>query len=118
MAKVLVVIGATGVQGGSVVSHFLSLSSERQSFRIRGLTREQSSAKAQELANKGVEIVAADLDNVPSVVKAFADASFIFSVTNLGSTSDPRNANKGKANGTSRNAWSYEYELQQRIVVY
>jgi hypothetical protein len=112
MSKLLVVIGATGNQGGSVVSHFLSYAPSK--YRIRGLTRDTSSTKAKALASKGVELVAADLDDVPSLVKAFKDADVIFGVTDFWAPYfDPRNANKGKENGTTRNAWAYQYELQQ-----
>lgn len=108
--KLLVVVGATGNQGGSVVAQFL----KTQDYKIRGLTRNTASAKAKALADKGVEVVAADLDDVSSLKKAFEGANAIFAVTDFwGPYNDPKNANKGKENNTMRNAWAYQYELQQ-----
>jgi uncharacterized protein YbjT (DUF2867 family) len=66
MSKLLVVVGATGQQGGSVIEAFL----KRQDYRLRGLTRDVHSSKAVELAKKGVQMVAADLDDEASLVQA------------------------------------------------
>ncbi|KAK4974779.1 hypothetical protein LTR66_011039 [Elasticomyces elasticus] len=76
--KLLVIVGITGNQGGSVASRFLS----DPGYRIRGLTRNPSSPAALALASKGVEIVAADLDDVNSLIPAFSGANLVFSVTN------------------------------------
>lgn len=108
----LVVIGATGMQGGSVVSQFLSLSPP--TYRLRGLTRNPSSEASKALAAKGVEMVAANLDDVSSLNRAFEGATAIFSVTDFwGPYHDPKNKDKGKENGMLRNEWAYECELQQ-----
>ncbi|KAF8856222.1 NAD(P)-binding protein [Acephala macrosclerotiorum] len=76
--KLLVIVGITGNQGGSVASAFLS----DPTYRIRGLTRNPSSPTAKELSEKGIEIVQADLDDVTSIEKAFEGANLIYSVTN------------------------------------
>lgn len=55
--KVLVVFGATGSQGGSVIKSFLSDPKASQEFRIRGITRDPSKPNAKALAEKGVETV-------------------------------------------------------------
>jgi uncharacterized protein YbjT (DUF2867 family) len=108
----LVVIGATGNQGGSVVSRFLSLSPS--TYRIRGLTRNPSSAASQALVSKGVEMVAADLDDPASLDRAFEGASAIFATTDFWAPyHNPANKDKGKENGILRNEWVYRYELQQ-----
>lgn len=75
--KLLVIIGITGNQGGSVATAFLS----DPNYRIRGITRNPSSPKAKQWEGKGVEIVEADLDDVKSLEKAFEGANLIFSVT-------------------------------------
>ncbi|EKG16988.1 NmrA-like protein [Macrophomina phaseolina MS6] len=77
MSKLLVIIGITGNQGGSVAARFL----HDPTYRIRGLTRSPSSPRAQSLAAQGVEIVRADLDDAATLVPALAGASLIFSVT-------------------------------------
>lgn len=77
----LVVLGATGNQGGSVISHFLAQSP--QTYRLRGLTRNTSSASAQALTAKGVEMIAADVDDFSSLRRAFDGAEAIFAVTDF-----------------------------------
>ena len=78
MPKLIVVVGITGNQGGSVAERFLKDSS----YRVRGLTRNPETPKAKEFAAQGVEIVRADLDDVESLKKAFDSANVIFTVTN------------------------------------
>ncbi|KAH8698339.1 hypothetical protein BGW36DRAFT_294167 [Talaromyces proteolyticus] len=78
MSKLAVIIGVTGNQGGSVAQRFL----QDSQYRVRGITRDPASAKAQELSSQGVEIVKADLEDVDSLVAAFHGANVIFSVTN------------------------------------
>ncbi|TDL23042.1 NAD(P)-binding protein [Rickenella mellea] len=75
---IIVVTGATGSQGGSVVKFLV----QDGSFHVRAITRNTSSAKAKELATKGVEVVQADLNNPDTVVAAFKGAYGVFGVTN------------------------------------
>lgn len=77
----LVVLGATGNQGGSVVAHFLSL--KQSPYQIRAVTRNSSSPKALSLVSQGVEVVVGDFDNPSSLDTAFDGASVIFSVTDF-----------------------------------
>lgn len=55
--KLLVVFGATGKQGGSVIRSVLGDQKAAQEFRIRGVTRDPSNANAKALIEKGVECV-------------------------------------------------------------
>ncbi|UKZ78505.1 hypothetical protein TrVFT333_006245 [Trichoderma virens FT-333] len=107
--KLIVVVGATGNQGGSVVDVFLSA----PGWRVRALTRNTSSAKAQALAARGAEVVAADLD-VPSTLEpAFQGANAIFLVSDFwGLYGDPANKDKPKP-GQALNVWAAEHEVQQ-----
>lgn len=57
MAKILTVFGATGAQGGSLVSYVLSHPSLSSRYSIRGVTRDPSKAAASALQEKGVEVV-------------------------------------------------------------
>lgn len=75
--KLVVVCGATGNQGGSVARRFLRDSG----FRVRGLTRDTGSEKAQELIKLGVEMVQADVEDPASLEAGFRGANLIFSVT-------------------------------------
>lgn len=81
MSKLLVVVGATGVQGGSVLKAMREHS--RHSFKIRGITRNTNSGKAKALSAQGIEMVAADLNDESSLVQAFQGASAIFAVTDF-----------------------------------
>jgi uncharacterized protein YbjT (DUF2867 family) len=65
--KLVVVVGATGGQGGSVINRLLA----DGSYRLRGITRDIQSKGAQALAAKGVEMVTADLNNQQSIITAF-----------------------------------------------
>lgn len=78
MSKLIVVLGATGGQGGSIVKTFLKL----PGWRVRGLTRNASSEKAKALSARGVEVVEANTDDQASLEKAFHGASAIFAFTN------------------------------------
>ncbi|RGB36695.1 hypothetical protein C1646_782956 [Rhizophagus diaphanus] len=75
----IVVSGATGVQGGSVVNSLLATGH----YKIRGLTRKPDSEKAKALESKGVEIFKCDLSNKDDVKKALKGADIAWIVTNF-----------------------------------
>jgi hypothetical protein len=77
MTKLIVVVGATGNQGGSVAARFL----QDPAYKVRALTRNPSSAASQKLAAAGAEVVQCELDSVDSLKSAFKGANLIFSVT-------------------------------------
>lgn len=76
-APLVVVVGATGIQGGSVVR---ALAESHKAYRVRGLTRDASKPAAQELAKQGVEVHAVNLvlENAPAVKAAFKGAAIAF----------------------------------------
>ncbi|MBI5058658.1 NmrA family NAD(P)-binding protein [candidate division KSB1 bacterium] len=78
--KLIAVTGATGAQGGGLVRAILADKSGQ--WTVRAITRKLDSDKAKALAAAGVEVVAADLDDVDSLTKAFAGAHGVFCVTN------------------------------------
>jgi len=77
--KVIAVLGATGAQGGGLVSAILNDPSG--GFSARALTRDINSPKARELAQLGAEVVAADVDDPASLKKGFAGAYGAYCVT-------------------------------------
>jgi uncharacterized protein YbjT (DUF2867 family) len=79
--KIIAVLGATGSQGGGLCRAILD--DPDGGFACRAITRDPSKDKAKELASKGAELVAADLDDVDSLKKAFAGAHGIYAVTNF-----------------------------------
>lgn len=68
------------LQGGSVVAHFLK---DPSKYLVRGLTRNVDSPKAKALAQQGVEVVAADLNDADSLRRAFKDAHIIYAMTDF-----------------------------------
>ena len=79
--KIIAVIGATGAQGGGLVRAILADADGE--FTARAVTRNVESDKARALAEAGAEVVAADLDDVDSLERAFAGAHGVFCVTNF-----------------------------------
>jgi uncharacterized protein YbjT (DUF2867 family) len=80
--NLLVVFGATGNQGGSIIRYVLDDPELSNRYTIRAITRNTSNAAAQALASKGVDVVAADLDDASSLATALKGASFVFALTN------------------------------------
>jgi hypothetical protein len=108
--KLVVVVGATGNQGGSVARRFL----QDPRYAVRGLTRDTSSAAAQELAALGAEVVGADLDDVKSLEAAFAGANVIFSVTNYWEPFfRPDCRAKAQELGITCRQYAYDVEVRQ-----
>ncbi|KAE8147582.1 hypothetical protein BDV25DRAFT_168978 [Aspergillus avenaceus] len=81
--KTLVVFGATGIQGGSVVKAILSDHIASDQFSIRAITRDPSKPAAAALAEQGVEAIKADAEDKDSLRLAFKDAYGVFAVTNF-----------------------------------
>ena len=77
--KIIAVVGATGAQGGGLVRAILE--DKNGPFEARAITRDVNSEKAKELAEAGAEVVAADVDDVKSLKKAFDGAHGAFCVT-------------------------------------
>jgi uncharacterized protein YbjT (DUF2867 family) len=67
MSKLVVILGATGKQGGSVVDTFLL----DPDFKVRAVARDLSSEAATKLKEKGVEVVQGNVTDLPSLVSAF-----------------------------------------------
>lgn len=79
--KIIAVVGATGAQGGGLVRAIQE--DPGKTFSARALTRNPASDNAKSLAAAGVEVVAADLDDPDSLIRAFDGAYGAFCVTNF-----------------------------------
>ncbi|KAJ7938301.1 NAD(P)-binding protein [Mycena leptocephala] len=81
-APLVVVVGSTGNQGGSVIQ---ALADSDRPYRIRGITRDITKPAAQKLSSQGVEMMNLSLtaDNANAVRTAFAEADIVFMVTNF-----------------------------------
>jgi uncharacterized protein YbjT (DUF2867 family) len=78
--KIIAVVGATGAQGGGLVRAIVR--DKGGAFQVRALTRDINAEKAQALAKLGVQLVAADLDDIESLKRAFEGAYGAFALTN------------------------------------
>ncbi len=79
-ARTIAIVGATGAQGSGLVG---AITADRSGeFAARALTRTPGSAKAAALSAAGVEVVAADTDDVESLKRAFDGADAVFCLTN------------------------------------
>ncbi|KZT50784.1 NAD(P)-binding protein [Calocera cornea HHB12733] len=106
-AKLIVITGATGTQGGAVVSALL----KRGSYAIRGLTRNTDSVSSKELRSKGVEMVAADVTDKEILVSAFKGAYAVFGNTVFPSSATAETQGRNmvdacKANNVPLFVWS------------
>jgi uncharacterized protein YbjT (DUF2867 family) len=72
----VVVTGGTGKQGGAVVKSLLERGHE-----VRAVTRNTGSVKAKELANAGVTLVRASLEDTAALTKALQGATSLFAMT-------------------------------------
>ena len=72
----VVVTGATGKQGGAVVKNLL-----QRGHEVRAVTRNTDSAKARELANAGVTLLRASLEDSAALTKALEGATSLFAMT-------------------------------------
>jgi len=78
--KIIAVVGATGAQGGGLVRAIAN--DKGGAFTVRALTRDVDSDKAKTLVKLGAEVVAANLDDIESVKRAFAGTYGAFCLTN------------------------------------
>ncbi|KAJ4028038.1 hypothetical protein NW752_000293 [Fusarium irregulare] len=106
--KLIVILGATGNQGGSVAESFLS----EPNWKVRALTRSSSSSKAQALSSKGAEVVQADLDDPSTLTSVFDGAHAIFAVSDFWGLFNEVNRSRAKP-GQPLNEWAAEHEEQQ-----
>jgi uncharacterized protein YbjT (DUF2867 family) len=77
--KIIAVVGATGAQGGGLVRAILN--DPNGGFQARAITRDANSEKAKELAKLGAEVVAADVDDLESLKRAFKGVYGVYCVT-------------------------------------
>jgi len=119
--KVIVVMGATGAQGGGLARAILADGSGP--FSVRAVTRKPDSEKAHALANLGAQVVQADADDEASLDKAYAGAYGVFCVTNFWEhfSADKETAQAGamaraaKKSGVQHVVWSTLEDTRQAV---
>jgi uncharacterized protein YbjT (DUF2867 family) len=77
----VLVVGATGKQGGAVANHLLS--EEYGEFDVHALTRSPESEHARTLADRGATIVGGDLQNENSYREAVEDVDAVYCMTHF-----------------------------------
>lgn len=75
-SKTIVILGATGQQGGGVVRALLA----DGRWNLRALSRNPNSDAARRLAARGIEVIAADMDDPAAMRAAFKGAHGVYSV--------------------------------------
>ncbi|HUG00560.1 MAG TPA: NmrA/HSCARG family protein [Longimicrobiales bacterium] len=121
MTRIIAVAGATGAQGGGLARAILDEADS--GFAVRALTRDPNSDAARALAERGAEVVAADLDDPRSLRAAFEGAHGAFCMTNFWEHFSPerekaqaRNqAEAARAAGVGHVVWSTLEDTRERV---
>jgi len=79
--KVIAVLGATGAQGGGLARAILD--DPHGGYSCRAVTRDPDSDTARGLAERGAEVVRADLDDESTLIEAFQGAHGAYCMTNF-----------------------------------
>lgn len=108
--KIIAVVGSTGSQGGGLVRAIQRDTSG--DFTARALTRDVNSQKSRELSRLGAEVIAADVDDVESLRRAFAGAYGAYCVTFFWAHHSP---DREKANAKAMAEAAKSAELQHVI---
>jgi len=74
--RMFAVVGATGQQGGATVRAL-----QAQDAGVRALVRDPQAPAARALADGGVQVVRADIDDAESLRRAFTDVDGVFAMT-------------------------------------
>lgn len=110
MVKLIVVVGITGNQGGSVARTFL----DDPAWRVRGLTRDTESAASRALSAQGIEMIQCNLHDPVSLKTVFVGANLVFSVTDFWKPLfDTNNQVRAAEQGKSIGQYAYELEVEQ-----
>ncbi len=109
--QLLVILGATGQQGGSVASFVLSTPSLSTRYKIRAITRDPTQPAAAALRAQGAEILQADLDDPAALTPALAGAHTVFITTRTiyDAHTKEREVRQGKAAADAAVAAGAEY---------
>src|SRR5499433_3091174 len=89
--RIVLVTGATGRQGGSVIRHM-----HPKGWKLRALTRDPDSTAAQKLVRMGIEVVKGDLENPGTLEPATRGVYGIYSVQDFWAVGAKREVQQGK----------------------
>jgi uncharacterized protein YbjT (DUF2867 family) len=99
MSKLLLVFGATGQQGGSVIASVLNDPTLSKQYAIRAVTRDATKPASQSLGQKGIEVVQGDVDDALSLAPIMHGVHTVFAnlVTVYDDNTKAREITQGKA---------------------
>lgn len=92
-SQIVLVTGATGAQGGAVVDALLNAGRG-----VRALVRDPASARARDLAARGVQLVQGDFDDIRAIRASVDGASGVFSMQNPVQAADLDSEDRAAAN--------------------
>ena len=91
----ILIVGATGKQGGKAISTLLDHQSKNKDISLRFITRNPDSASAQKLVNQGAQAFKADLFDKESLRQALTGVDRAFLVTDA-MAGEEKEAQQGK----------------------
>lgn len=98
-SKLILVTGATGLQGGAVAKEALE-----QGFNVRILVRDENAPKAQKLIQMGAEVAVGNFDDLTSLEEAMKDVDTVFSVPISGIDTIENDRERKQANAVIQSA--------------
>src|SRR5688500_1717530 len=108
--RVVLVVGATGKQGGAVARSLLD-----RGFHVRALTRDPHKPEAQALDEQGAEVVQGDMDDRSAMDRALEGAYGVFSMQNFWETGYDREVQQGKTVADAAKAASVEHFVYSSV---
>jgi uncharacterized protein YbjT (DUF2867 family) len=111
-AKLILVTGATGQQGGAVARHLL----KKPGFTVRALTRDSAKSAARALAQAGAQLFQGDLDDPASIRRALEGTWGVFSVQNFMESGFDGEIRQGKAVADAAKAAGVQHFVYTSVV--
>lgn len=111
-AKMILVTGATGQQGGAVARHLL----KQPGFAVRALTRDSAKPAARALGQAGAELFQGDLDDAASLKRALQGTWGVFSVQTFMETGYDGEIRQGKALADAAKAAGVQHFVYTSVV--
>jgi uncharacterized protein YbjT (DUF2867 family) len=108
--RLIVVVGATGKQGGAVARSLLD-----RGFQVRALTRNPQKPEAQALADQGAEVAQGDMDDRSAIERVLEGAYGVFSVQNFWETGYDREVQQGKTVADAAKAAGVEHFVYSSV---
>lgn len=115
MSKLLVIFGATGQQGGSVLNFVLNDPELSKQYTIRAISRDVNSKASRDIVSKGIEVVSADPNDEstlrPALNGAYATFAMTFPDFNDMANTRTRESRQGRAIADAAVAENVQYMI-------